>query len=158
MKTPTAVPSASGSSRPSRRRLAVLVVLLVAVVVLGRLFGEPPRILEDEMAAGFADHTLLGAISGVSNAPDGLAETVEALETDSIGGLTNESPFGWKLIGEDGGRLVVATYFLWDNGGWRLIPRASAWGRACRSYDLGEHPVSAEPIVCPPGAPENPRF
>lgn len=109
------------------------------------------------MAAGFAEHSLLGAISRVSDTPDGLAKTVEALKTDTIGSLSEDGLFAWNLLGEDGTTLSVATYYLWDHGGLQLLPRSSAWGRACRSYDLGEHPVSATPIECPPDAADNPR-
>ncbi|MCM3501981.1 hypothetical protein M3667_08870 [Microbacterium sp. P26] len=129
---------------------------LVAVIAIGRLVGEPPRVLEDEQAAEFADRGLLTAISSVAAAPDRADAVAEALTQGVIAGRENESPYGWALLSREGDVISVATYYHWGDASPLNFRTGPEWGRACRLYDLRTPPVVAHPIECPGDSPDHP--
>jgi hypothetical protein len=141
--------------RPHRKSV-LLLVALATVIAVGRLLGEPPGVLEDEEAAGFADHGLLTAISVTAIAPDRMDAVSAALQQGVIAGRANQSPYGWSLLSATDGAVSVAAYYHWGKGGPLDLTARPDWGRACRIYDLGTKPVIAHPIDCPEDTPDRP--
>ncbi|MCY1717133.1 hypothetical protein OVA26_09215 [Microbacterium sp. SL62] len=129
---------------------------LVAVIAIGRLVGEPPPVLEDEQAAGFADHGLLTAISSVAVAPDGADAVTEALTRGVTAGRQNESPYGWSVLSREGDVISVAAYYHWGDASPLNFRTGPERGRACRLYDLRTSPVVAHAMACPGDSPDRP--
>ncbi len=123
--------------------------------MVGRAFGGTPKVIEDEQAAGFADGSLLAAITAFAEtSSDPRAAVDAALESGKLAERTAELPYVWRVISDDGGALSVVTY-AYANPQAADGPFARrGWGRACRSYDIRVDGVGARPIECPAGTPE----
>ncbi len=113
--TPTSADTIPGAGRQDFRRRALTIVALLAIlvglVVVGRAFGGPPKVIEDEQAAAFADGALLTAITAVAQtASDPRAAVSAALESGEIAERTEGLPYVWRVVSDDGGALLVVTY------------------------------------------------
>ncbi|MDT0118205.1 hypothetical protein Q9R20_14575 [Microbacterium sp. PRF11] len=134
-----------------------MLAALATLIAIGRLVGEPPGVLEDEEAARFADHSLVTAISTAAAVPGSTDAVKTALQQGVIAGRANESPYEWTFLSATDVSVSVAVYYHWGEGGLMFPATRPAWGRACRTYDLGTRPVTAHPIECPEDAQDRPR-
>ena len=156
----TASHSTTTASRTPLGLLLLLVACAAVLLMVGTTNGVTSRVQRpaDREAETFADGYLLEQLTTAADGPDAAdgdrTSRVEALLQSMTGELVPGS-YESILVGpRNGDSFPVAVYSYWHDKSFS--GGAPYYGRACRTYTVGEPAVTTEPVDCPASVPEQP--